>query len=231
MANKRLEKSITSIRSVRRYSAWKFLRAALGLADWKANRDRPKRKREVGLGQLSPIFLIVLPVIEKLLRPLPSISPVFSFPSFRSKCICEHTLSHPPSFSLLHLFLPLSSWPRDHKGMKSVNFRETRFDSTWSFFLKMLNLKLRSRKYISLLGFVVGLAPSGQLPRLLYEDFYYWMSFVNVKYRSVECVVVLLALVARHKDMVDKGGTVLENPISSGMRGWRCFIGRVCRGW
>lgn len=56
------------------------------------------------------------------------------------------------------------------------------------------------------------------------------MSFVNVKYRSVECVVVLLALVARHKDMVDKRGTVLENPISSGMRGWRCFIGRVCRG-
>lgn len=87
-ANDRLRKENHEVRSVLEIP---WVRATL-FADWKANRDRPKRKREVGLGsgsrgQLSPIFLIVLPVIEKLLSsPSLSISPIFFLPSFQPNC-------------------------------------------------------------------------------------------------------------------------------------------------
>lgn len=97
-ANDRLRKENHEVRSVLEIP---WVRATL-FADWKANRDRPKRKREVGLGsgsrgQLSPIFLIVLPVIEKLLSsPSLSISPIFFLPSFQPNC--TNTFSIPSTF-------------------------------------------------------------------------------------------------------------------------------------
>lgn len=111
-ANDRLRKENHEVRSVLEIP---WVRATL-FADWKANRDRPKRKREVGLGsesrgQLSPIFLIVLPVIEKLLSsPSLSISPIFFLPSFQPNCtntfypIHLHFL-----FSISSFLYPLSS--------------------------------------------------------------------------------------------------------------------------
>lgn len=107
-ANDRLRKENHEVRSVLEIP---WVRATL-FADWKANRDRPKRKREVGLGsgsrgQLSPIFLIVLPVIEKLLStPSLSISPIFFLPSFQPNC--TNTFSIPSTFIFSSPLLPSS---------------------------------------------------------------------------------------------------------------------------
>lgn len=72
-------------------------------------------------------------------------------------------------------------------------------------------------------------APGASSPPL-YEDFYYWMSFVNVEYGRAECVAALVTLVvARHKDDADKGDLRLENPISRDAK-HLAAVSRVSRG-
>lgn len=106
-ANDRLRKENHEVRSVLEIP---WVRATL-FADWKANRDRPKRKREVGLGsgsrgQLSPIFLIVLPVIEKLLSSLPFRSLLYFSSLLFNRTVPTHFI--PSTFIFSSPLLPSS---------------------------------------------------------------------------------------------------------------------------